>query len=142
MAPRPSGFVASSAKPSIAADACAQKKSVAARDREPKRLRSRPRRTDEILDLQEGITIQRVVHPPAGTAVGHQTCILQCLEVMGQQRLARFQRILQLADTPLSTRQQRKDAQPLLIRDRFEPREQQINVVFRCRIHDPIIHQC
>jgi hypothetical protein len=101
-------------------DACDTKTpcSAATHRQLPRRHVIEPR--DKFFQLAQGITVQRIVDPPALGAIRHETGIFQDPQVKRQSGLARLKRIRQLADALLAFSQLFQEAKPCLIRKRVE----------------------
>src|ERR1051325_9344880 len=82
-----------------------------------------PRRlhvTDQVLDLREGVLVQRVVHPATLFAIRNQAGILEHLQMEGQARLRRVEQVGQVADAALSPAQPLHDLETCFVRERVK----------------------
>jgi hypothetical protein len=75
------------------------------------------------------------VNPATSSPIGDQARILQCPQMVREERLPYTQLILQFANASFTARQQRENAQPLLIGNRLETPQDAIGVVFDCAGH-------
>src|SRR5690349_12501510 len=69
-------------------------------------------RLRQLAYLGQRVGVERVVHPAALPAVGHQPGVLQHLEVERQPRLGRVERVRELTDATLTQAKALDDREP------------------------------
>src|SRR5690606_27403066 len=112
---------------SMAIDALAQKKTLlATASGREHRLFGRPCRPKELLQLADRLAVERVEDPAPLPSVAHQPHLLERPQMVRQERLTGLECVLKLADAPLTAGQEREDAQALLIGDRLELAQDQV----------------
>ena len=79
-----------------------------------------PHGSDEVLDLLEDVRVQRVVHPAALPPVGDEAGILERLQVEREPRLARVERVRQVADALLAAEKFSHDPKTRFVRQGVE----------------------
>src|SRR5437660_6842592 len=86
-------------------------------------------RSDVLLDLSKNSGTERVVDPAALGPISDDPCILQCLEMKTEPRLACLQDIGKLADALLAPGQALDNCQPCFIREGAKPTSSSFSVL-------------